>query len=261
MNSHPRQRRLKALRRQIERLDSRLLRLDQLSSKYARLRTALVLAGISCALAAERFLGGPFAWLTLGLFVAAFAAAAVGHRRVRRSRARHLAWRRIRALHAARMTHDWANLPLPPDVAPDPEHPFAADLNLTGPRSVHHLLDTSSSYGGSARLRSWLLNPLDTPGAVRERQQIVQELAPLARFRDRLSLLGTLLDGRQQERWSADKVADWLAAQPPPRLTPWVWGLGLLASANVVLAVLYALGHLPPVWSATLLVYLALLHL
>ena len=258
MNSHARQRRLDALRQQIKRLDSRLLRLDRLSRKYSRLRTALVLVGIGSALAVERILGGHFAWLALAFFAVSFVGVAAWHRRVQGSQARHAVWKRIKSIHVARLTHDWVNIPPPSDAAPDPAHPFGADLNLTGPRSVHHLLDTSSSYGGSARLRSWLLNPLDTPGAVRGRQQIVQELAPLARFRDRLNLQGTLLAGRQHERWSADKVADWLATGPPPRLTPWVWGLGLLAFANVVLAVLYALGHLPPLWSATLLVYLAL---
>ena len=258
MISHASQRRLDALQRQIRRLEGRLQRLDRLSRKFSRLRTALVLVGICCALAAERFLGGGSAWVTLGVFGAAFAAAAVWHRRLRRSGIRHAAWKRIKSLHVARLTHDWANIPQPPDVTPDPEHPFAADLNLFGPRSVHHLLDTSSSYGGCARLRTWLLNPMDTPDAVRERQQIVRELIPLARFRDRLSLHGMLLGGQLQARWSADTIVDWLLEESPPRLTPWVWGLGLLALANIVLAVLYALGHLPPWWAATLLAYLVL---
>ena len=258
MHSHARHRRLEALRRQINRLDGRLLRLDRLSRNYSRSRTALVVAGVCCALAAERFLGSPYSWVTLGVFAAAFAVLAAGHRRVRRSTARHAAWKRIKSVHVARLMHDWANIPPPPDAAPDPRHPFAADINLTGLRSVQHLLDTSSSHGGSGRLRSWLLNPLATATAVLERQRVVLELAPLSLFRDRLSLHGLLLDGRQQARWSADKVADWLTETPVPRLTPWVWGLGLLAFGNMALAVLYFLGHLPPVWSATLLAYLAL---
>ncbi len=252
------QRRLDALRRQIKRLDSRLLRLDQLSRNFSRLRVALVLTGVCCALVVERFFGGSFAWLTLGLFGAAFVVAAVWHRRVYRSGIRHTVWKRIKSDHVARLTHDWANIPQPPDMAPDPEHPFAADLNLTGPRSVHHLLDTSASYGGCARLRNWLLNPLDAPEAVHERQQVVRELIPLARFRDRLNLQGILLGTQPQARWSADKIVDWLLEESPPRLTPWVCGLGLLALTNIVLAVLYALGHLPPLWAATLLAYLVL---
>ena len=258
MMSYASQRRLDALRRQMERLDGRLLRLDRLSRKFSRLRTALVLGGICAALAAERFLGNSIAWLTLGLFGAAFVAAALGHRRVRHSGVRHAVWKHIKSAHVARLTHDWANIPQPPDIPNDPEHPFAADLSLTGPRSVHHLLDTSTSYGGCARLRTWLLKPLNTADAVRERQQIIRELAPLARFRDRLNLHGVLLGSRPQERWSADKIVDWLLEASSPRLTPWVWGLGLLALANLVLAVLYALGHLPPVWPATWLAYLGL---
>ena len=258
MNSHAHQRRLDALQRQINRLDSRMSNLDRLSRNCSRLRTALVLAGILCSLAAERLLGSPFSWLMLGLFGAAFAGVATRHRRLHRSRARHAAWKRIKSAHVARLTHDWANIPMPPEMAPEPGHPFAADINLIGRRSLLHLLDTSSSEGGSARLRSWLLNPLDTPAAVLERQQIVRELAPLSCFRDRLTLHGNLLDGRQRARWSADKVADWLKGEPPPRLTPWVWGLGSLALGNMALAVLYVLGHLPPVWTATLVVYLAL---
>ena len=258
MISHASQRRLDALRRQIKLLDGRLLRLDRLSRKFSRLRIALVLVGICCALVAERFLGGSFTWLTLGVFGAAFVVAAVWHRRVYRSGIRHAVWKRIKSNHVARLTRDWANVPQPPDLPPDPEHPFAADLNLFGPRSVHHLLDTSASYGGCARLRTWLLDPLETPEAVRERQQIVRELIPLARFRDRLHLHGILLGTQPQARWSADKIVDWLLEESPPRLTPWVWGLGLLSLANIALAALYALGHLPPLWAATLLAYLVL---
>ena len=258
MISHASQRRLDALRRQIKLLDGRLLRLDRLSRKFSRLRIALVLVGICCALVAERFLGGSFTWLTLGVFGAAFVVAAVWHRRVYRSGIRHAVWKRIKSNHVARLTRDWANVPQPPDLPPDPEHPFAADLNLFGPRSVHHLLDTSASYGGCARLRTWLLDPLETPEAVRERQQIIRELIPLARFRDRLHLHGILLGTQPQARWSADKIVDWLLEESPPRLTPWVWGLGLLSLANIALAALYALGHLPPLWAATLLAYLVL---
>ena len=258
MISHASQRRLDALRRQIKLLDGRLLRLDRLSRKFSRLRIGLVLVGICCALAAERFLGGSFTWLTLGVFGAAFVVAAVWHRRVYRSGIRHAVWKRIKSIHVARLTRDWANVPQPPDLPPDAEHPFAADLNLTGPRSVHHLLDTSASYGGCARLCTWLLDPLETLEAVRERQQIVRELIPLARFRDRLHLHGILLGTQPQARWSADKIVDWLLEESPPRLTPWVWGLGLLSLANIALAALYALGHLPPLWAATLLAYLVL---
>ncbi len=235
-----------------------MLRLDRLSRNFSRLRVGVVLVGICCALVAERFLGGSFTWLTLGVFGAAFVVAAVWHRRVYRSGIRHAVWQRIKSIHVARLTRDWANVPQPPDLTPDPEHPFAADLNLTGPRSVHHLLDTSASYGGCARLRTWLLDPLETPEAVRERQQIVRELIPLARFRDRLHLHGILLGTQPQARWSADKIVDWLLEESPPRLTPWVWGLGLLSLANIALAALYALGHLPPLWAATLLAYLVL---
>ena len=235
MNSHDRQRRLDALRRQISRLDRRLSNFGRLSRNCSRLRTALVLTGIFCSLAAERLLGSPFSWLTLGVFVAAFAVAAAWHRRLRRSTTRHAAWKRIKSIHVARLTYDWANIPPPPDMALDPGHPFAADLNLTGRRSVLHLLDTSSSNGGSVRLRSWLLNPLSTPGAVLERQRVVRELAPLSLFRDRLSLHGILLGGQQQAKWSADKVVDWLMEGSPRRLTPWVWGLGSLAFANIAL--------------------------
>ena len=258
MTSRASQHRLDALQRQIRRLEGRLQRLDRLSRNVSRLRIGLVLAGICCALAAERFFGGTFAWLTLGLFGAAFVAAAAWHRRVSGSGTRHAVWKRIKSIHVARLTHDWTNIPQPPDVAPDPEHPFAADLNLTGPRSLLHLLDTTMSYGGCARLRTWLLNPLETPEAVHERQQIVRELIPLARFRDRLSLHGILLGSRLQARWSADKIVDWLLEESPPRLTPWVWGLSLLAVANLVLAALYGLGYLPPYWPATLLAYLVL---
>ena len=123
MISYASQRRLDALRRQMDRLDGRLQRLERLSRKLSRLRTALVLGGICAALAAERFLGSSIAWLTLGLSGAAFVAAAFGHRRVRHSCVRHAVWKHIKSTHVARLTHDWASIPQPPDIPNDPETP------------------------------------------------------------------------------------------------------------------------------------------
>jgi hypothetical protein len=168
-------------------------------------------------------------------------------------------WRQLKATHIARMTRDWTQMPPPLDVPSEAEHPFATDLNLTGPRSLHQLLDTARSRGGSERLRTWLLHLLTEPDQIRARQEIVRELVPLALFRDRLALHGSRVAANPAERWEGEHILAWLDRRPTPTsLGPWVVLLAGLACLNIALYVLHVLGLVPIWWPFTLLLYLVL---
>jgi hypothetical protein len=157
------------------------------------------------------------------------------------------------------MTLDWPRIPLPPAVPPDPEHPFAADLNLIGERSLHQLLDTTMSREGSARLRTWLLSPNLEPTQVRARQDCVRELRPLVTFRDRLALYGALVTRDPHTRWEGEALRRWLEQPAPPQaLVPWIILLGGLAGANMVCGILHAFSLLPPLWMVSFVLYVVL---
>ena len=173
------------LQRHIERLSRRLQALEAISLRYTRGRWGVVLGGLLLTWLSARLWGTGVGWGVLTAVVIAFAVVASYHWRVNTSINRHRIWREIKATHVARMARDWAHIPLAPDRPPEAGHPFATDLNLTGSRSVLHLMDTAMSRGGSDRLRTWLLYPDLTPDHVRQRQDIVRELIPLSMFRDR----------------------------------------------------------------------------
>lgn len=253
------QTRLHALRRQIVRLERRVQHLQMISRRYARSRWGVVLGGLVLTLLADYAFGAGFGGGVAAVCVAIFIGVVMCHNRVKESMTRHRLWRRIKLTHVARMTRDWAHIPRVPDVPPEAEHPFATDLNLTGARSIHQLLDTTMSGGGSERLRTWLLSPLMQPDRVSARQDIVRELLPLAMFRDRLTLHSARVARHPDERWEGEQVLAWLDRQPlPASLLPWVILLALLAATNIVLYVLYTLSLAPGIWPFSLTLYLVL---
>jgi hypothetical protein len=253
------QRKIHALRRQLVRLEQRLLRLDTVSRLYARGRAGMVLLGLSTVLIVERFGGTVLGLLAAGILLAGFLGVVACHNRVKTRILRYTIWRHLKATHIARMLRDWAHIAHSAPAFAEPEHVFAADLNLTGERSLLHLLDTTTSHGGHRRLRTWLLQPRLDAAEIRTRQEQVRELVPLAAFRDHLALCGALVAGAPEARWDEASVLAWLHQQTTrPSLVWWVGLLGLLAATNIVLMSLYALSLVPAWWSLSLSLYLIL---
>ncbi len=249
---------LEALRRHVERLERRVRRLDGLSRRYGWTRLGIVLAGAMVAFVGFQAGGAVWGWGVVVGVVGAFGIAAHCHRRVEGSIRRHRIWRRIKAAHIARMTLDWPGIPTISSFAPDPAHPFERDLDLAGPRSLHHLLDTAVSRGGSRRLWAWLREPLLDPGRLAGRQVLVQELATLSVFRDRLALNGALALDDPETPWDGERLHAWLEDHTPGRSRrPLLMLLGSLAVLNPVLLVLYLTTPLPALWAVSLAIYVA----
>ncbi|MBK8911235.1 MAG: hypothetical protein IPM61_07870 [Chlorobi bacterium] len=199
------------------------------------------------------------ALLAVGL--SGFAVAAHRHSKVERSIRRYRRWMEIKQAHLARMRHDWENIPLPPTLPPTEGHPFETDLNITGPRSLLHLIDTSVSAEGSNRLRQWLLQREANPGLIRSRATLVRQLLPRSLFRDRLALAGALAARKQEERWTGAEFMAWLQAHANQQsLFPWLVALLLLAGTTLLLLLLALLNVLPAAWPFSLGVY-ALLYI
>jgi hypothetical protein len=252
------QRRVDALRRHIERLDRRQADLQRRSQRYSWVRFALFFAGL---LAAGLALYAGLAWLAgLCLILAGllFGLAVYAHGQVRHGIRRHQLLQRHKATQIARATLDWERIPTPPGPRPRPEHPFEADLDLAGGRSLHRLLDTTVSVESSQRLREWLTAPVPDEAQSRRRQKLARELAPRSLFRDGLTLRAILAAGTART-WRAGPVLDWLArSSPEPELRRWLLLQAAWVVLNAGLLIANRLGLLPPWWIISLVAYLGL---
>jgi len=249
-----------SLERLIARLDARLYRLDLAGVRFAWARL-LAFAGGAVISAALLFAVGVWAaFIAAAVAVILFSILARFHRRIKTSTLRHHVWRDIKRAHLARSRLAWDHLPPPLAADPRPECPLELDLDLTGPRGIHRLLDTTISREGGLRLRDWLAAGAPDPGPIARRQALVRELAPLVTFRDRLQLNARLATGGKLRRWDGAALLDWLASLSPSRaLAHWLWGLLALSLITIALLVLDVVaGLVPPIWRFTLLIYAGL---
>jgi MutS domain V len=121
--------------------------------------------------------------------VAGFGALLVVHARVR---ARHRRAERAAAFYArglARLDGRWPGTGRTGAQFLEPDHPYAADLDVLGAGSVYERLCAARTSMGEETLAAWLLAPADS-ASVRARQGAVQELAPRLDLREDLAVLG-----------------------------------------------------------------------
>ena len=116
----------------------------------------------------------------------------------------------------ARLADDWAGKGATGDRFADPDHLYAADLDLFGRGSLFELLCTARTRAGGETLARWLLAPA-SPEVARARQEQVGELKDRLDLREEAAVLGdTVEDGLKP-----DQLRAWGAAPvevPTPRL-------------------------------------------
>lgn len=255
------------LERQIGRMERLLAARRAVGNRYAWSRLALFLGGVLAALAGFYFVNGWLGWPLLILTFVIFNVVARYHRRLDQSVVRLDAWLGLKRLQLARLTLDWERLP-DPALPALPDHPFEIDLDLTGPRSLHRLLDTATSREAGLRLRDWLTQTHPELEATVRRQELVKELAPLSLFREKLWLQATLNSKDLQtnlptgQRWEGQRLLDWLGRHSKQlNLTPTLLALAVLAALNIGLFVLNRFGVVPPLWVATFIIYVLVYNL
>ena len=246
------------LNRRIARFEQRLAILNKRSDTFSWLRLGIFLGGLAVSLIAFFAVG---IVLAAGLFLAtvvAFIVAVYLQRKINDSILRHEVWIKLKIQQVARIELDWTKIPRPPFLLLLPKHPFGIDLDLTGERSVTHLLNTAVSYEGSLRLQEWLLAPTPAPTISLTRQTLVRELVPLARFRDKLSL-NALLAERKGNQQSV--LLQWLGQQDEisaAALHPMLILFTALVVLNAALWFGNLIGILPPLYQISVPLYLAL---
>ncbi|HEX7071683.1 MAG TPA: MutS family DNA mismatch repair protein [Rhodothermales bacterium] len=237
-----------------ERLTRRIDVLRALSRRMSTIRLMVVLVGVALTYATYRLGGDTAGGIVLLALIVGFVALARVHGRLERSRERHLAWRAIKRTHRARLELDWQELPPSIVQVPNFEHPFEADLNLTGERSLLRLLDTTVTLGGHKRLLAWIRETTLEPDTVKRRQALVKSLRGSSLFRDRLHLETTLLEreGGSREEMDLLQRVNW-RTDAPTGTTLGV--LGALAAVNWVFVGLDIADVLDLAWVVSFPVY------
>ena len=260
---------LRRLEHRVARLKRRSQHLETLGNKYWVARRILVAGGALLALISCKLAGSTTGLILIALFVVVFIVVAICHSRVRDSINRIALMLNIKRVQIARINLDWEHLPHSDQTPPEPEHPFATDLDITGERSLHRLLDSSVTTEGSLRLRSWLLNNQPDPLIIKQRQSLINELSGLSLFRDKLHLHAAQaslassnsrtqshMPAAQLDQWDSHTLVSWIEhgmAQGSLRST--VILLAILAALNITLLVLAILEIVPHVWPIVFLGY------
>jgi hypothetical protein len=235
----------RSLTRLVEKLDRLIILATTSSSTITRWRLIIFIIGAICTVALYKMEWYQAGNGALAVFVALFMTVAVYHNRLESRLHRLRLWKQIKSVHLARLSLDWDHIPARSFNAPD-QHPYAKDIDLVGPHSLLHLLDTTVSSHGQARLASWLLEQPPGPDQWLLRRRLVQELVPRSLFRDRLGLEAQLIgeqeiNGRRLEAVMQHTVGF-------PRLTAILAIQALLAATTITLGLGTLLNLLPGYW-------------
>jgi hypothetical protein len=214
-----------------------------------------VFLATAAALLAFDVAEGPAATVALGiaaLLAVVFAGQVVVHRNVRRVERWEGALTGVFREGLLRLDRDWGALAesLPEaertDVAPDPAHAYALDLDVVGKASLVRLVGPLTSERGRRTLRSWITEP-GKPADALARQGAVRELASRTDLRADFTTHGRLegpdaLEGIETFlTWAEDD--SWILSRTWIRVAAWVLPVVLIAA---ILGDVFL--QLPPWW-------------
>jgi hypothetical protein len=195
------------LSRHIDHLQRCLVRLEGTNQRFIWARIIVFFGGLAASALAWFYLPPWPARLVILVAFAAFLLVVYQHRRLDQRVRRLSLWKERRQDQLARLELDWQAIQASSGAPFIERQPLDIDLDLTGPRSLHHLLDLAVSDEGSQRLAGWLVERQPDPEAISARQEIVVELKGLPRFIDRLLLNLRLVS---KEQLKGENLLKWL---------------------------------------------------
>ncbi len=230
------------------------MRIRGVDTQFSGMRVAAVVVTFVLAQLAYSFVNTRLIWPIFALGALVFAGLVYRHRQIRELMRRTLISHDLVTEQLGRMTLNWSAIPTGLDVPPEARTPLEVDFDLVGERSIHRLVDSAETNGGSNRLRDWLIVGKASKQTIEKRQALVSELRNRWHLRKRLALGVRKLTGGHGD-WSTDGLLDWLGKPEDMRLARWLWPLIGLAIANIVLFALDQLMGWPPYWQGTLVLY------
>lgn len=245
-----------ALKNQIRRLTKKLEQLEKLSSRISTFRLFNAVFGIALVYLAAKTHN---TWLFIGIIalgIGLFTGLVRWHKKIDKWVEKITQWIEIRQRHIARMNLDWDEIPKTIQQGTYQDHPFARDLDITKNQSLLQLLNTSIYPGGISKLEKWLTQTKIDLKALKNRQQLVKELKPMAHFRDRLQLNATIARKKRKEKdWEMEDLLLWLQSTQRSDIKTPLLIVGSLSIINIVLLVLYLVGIIDPYVIFTFIIY------
>jgi hypothetical protein len=125
----------------------------------------------------------------------------------------------------------------------DPDHPFVYDLDIFGKESIFAQVNRTVSKYGTQMLAQWFAKPLDTVGAIGQRQESIKELGSQLPLRQEFMALGKTQaispSGREQ-------ILQWLQKYHSHKQMRYyrVLSLSLSFFSSIILLTVF-LGYLP----------------
>ncbi len=165
------------------------------SQRFSRWRLSIFLLGAAACIGLYQHAWFHSGNIVLLIFLVIFLTTTWFHQRLKSRLHRLALWMSIKQDLLARLQLDWPNMNVQTHLAP-PHHPYALDLDLTGPHSLLALLDTTFSTNGHTQLQRWVFeanNPDSDTVPWHIRQRLIRELTPLSRLRDRCLLATRLI--------------------------------------------------------------------
>lgn len=126
-----------------------------------------------------------------------------------------------------------------------PDHPYAADLDLFGQKSLFALLNASASEQGKLRLQELLMHFRSEPNDVAGRQSFIKEYAPKHEMR---SAFFANLKSAELSTKKYDSLKSWIVERIKP--TSWYLPLMIIFSVgSLIVATLSIIGQIPEIYS------------
>ena len=228
------------------------------SSVFSRWRLVTFLPALAILIMALRT-PQPATFAASAALFAVFGVLVVRHARVEERAAWFEALRAVNARGIARIGRQWDALP----PGPEPRgldleaHPYATDLDLFGRASIYQWLGPAATELGSRTLADWLLAPA-AADAVARRQDAVEELAPLAEWREALGAYGAIT--RESRPMPVARFLEWAeSATPLLPFMPVIQPVVLVLTAVIVsLGALHWSGLTPALWPVPVVIGIVL---
>ncbi|HRJ99833.1 MAG TPA: MutS family DNA mismatch repair protein [Ignavibacteria bacterium] len=232
-----------------ERIDYLLLK----SNKYSFRRLWIFLAGLILTIILLNF-NSAAGLIAAVISLIIFAVTVHFHNRLLQSVRKFSFFKKLQDENIARMKVDWSGIPENINIILPEESSTFKDLDLTGSKSLHRLLDTSVSMEGSGKLAKHISQFSPDVKLINRNQKIVKELSVKKRFRDKLILKARLISLKPL---SGSDILKWIKKTEHTTVPDFLIPVSFIFIFTfITLFILYSLGITGNIWFAVFLMYL-----